>query len=130
MKAKINLLNIMSYLVGNFRYALYYDSWKFLIRRHIYQQITWRIEVMDQECYQKGSCKLCGCSTTALQMANKACDKPCYPSMMGRRKWKKFLNGEIVYDGGRKGFWQLNSKTQLIKFKTIQEINELEDTAS
>jgi hypothetical protein len=97
MKAKINLLNIMSYLVGNFRYACY-DNWKsILIRQHILEQITWRIKVMDPKCYEDGSCKLCGCSTTALQMANKACDKPCYPAMKSKREWDKLK--KILKDG-------------------------------
>lgn len=28
---------------------------------------------------------MCGCHTTALQMANKSCDKPYYPPMMSKR---------------------------------------------
>ena len=42
---------------------------------------------MDTKCYTAGECKLCGCETTALQMANKQCDKPCYPPMMSKGKW-------------------------------------------
>lgn len=57
------------------------------MRKHIREQIDWRIEVMDKECYNAGSCKMCGCETTALQMANKACDKPCYPKMMTQWEW-------------------------------------------
>jgi hypothetical protein len=34
---------------------------------------------MDIDCYLDGSCKKCGCETTALQMANKACAGNCYP---------------------------------------------------
>jgi hypothetical protein len=45
---------------------------------------------MDKECYENGSCKMCGCNTTALQMADKACPKPCYPKMMGKKEWEKF----------------------------------------
>lgn len=44
---------------------------------------------MDPECYVKGQCKMCGCTTTALQMANKSCPKPCYPKMMNRKQWKE-----------------------------------------
>lgn len=88
MKAKINIKNIVAYITGNLRYQLYYSDFKFLIRKHIREQIDWRIEIMDKECFNNGSCTICGCSTTALQMANKACDKPCYPKMMNRRQWK------------------------------------------
>lgn len=37
-----------------------------------------------------GSCKICGCDTTALQMADKACPKPCYPPMMNRENWMMY----------------------------------------
>lgn len=85
--SKIN--NIFAYLLGYYRYHIYYSKkYKWMIRLHIFEQIQYRILVMDKKCFSRGSCKLCGCSTTALQMANKACDKPCYPKMMGRRKWK------------------------------------------
>ena len=45
---------------------------------------------MDKKCYNDGTCKLCGCITTALQMCNKPCDKPCYPVMMNKRLWNNF----------------------------------------
>jgi len=51
---------------------------------------------MDPECFEQGSCKMCGCDTTALQMADKACDKPCYPTMMTRDKWRVFKYRERV----------------------------------
>ena len=83
--------NWWEWLVGNWRYLCYYREWlRWLLRRHIREQIEWRIEVMDQECYSRGSCKMCGCSTTALQMANKACPKPCYPKMMGKAEWEDY----------------------------------------
>jgi len=90
MKATLNLLNIKSYLVGNFRYKVYKTEFQWLIRKHIKEQIDWRIEVMNPECYHLGSCTLCGCATTALQMANKACDKPCYPPIMNSIEWYIF----------------------------------------
>jgi len=87
MKAKVNLENIWAYIQGNIRYRLWYSPFKFLIPKHIRQQIAWRITIMDKECYDNGVCKLCGCETTALQMANKKCDKPCYPEMHSERIW-------------------------------------------
>ena len=45
---------------------------------------------MDPECYEEGYCKMCGCNTTALQMADKPCNKPCYPKMMGKKDWENF----------------------------------------
>jgi hypothetical protein len=88
MKAKITFRNIKAYIQGNIRYGMYYSWFNFLIPKHIKEQIDWRIEIMDKECFDNGSCKLCGCETTALQMANKACDKPCYPRMYSRSVWK------------------------------------------
>ncbi len=51
---------------------------------------------MDEECYEMGSCKICGCETTALQMCSKSCNKPCYPPMMNKKQWKKFKTGSTV----------------------------------
>jgi hypothetical protein len=52
---------------------------------------------MDRECYNSGQCKICGCKTTALQFANKPCDKPCYPKMMSKRAWKKMDSNTLYY---------------------------------
>ena len=126
MKAKINYVNIKSYLVGNFRYRLYYSKFKWLIKNHIVEQIDWRTQVMDKQCYDQGSCILCGCPTIALQMSNKACDKPCYPTMMNKSDWFVFEHGGIVYDKETDFCWQMINK-ELIKFKTNTERNnELE----
>lgn len=126
MKAKINLVNIKSYIVGNYRYRLYGTEFQWLIRTHILEQIKWRISVMDKGCYENGSCFICGCATTALQMANKNCDKPCYPCMMPKDKWKLFKRGGIFFDYPTKIFWQIVDGS-LIKFNTATERkNELE----
>lgn len=81
---------VISYIIGWYRYFLYYKLNKKFIRPHILEQIDIRIKSMNQECYFRGSCIKCGCATTALQMANKSCDGLCYPKMLSRRKWKKF----------------------------------------
>ena len=85
--SKLSIENIKAYLEGNFRYRLFYSNFAFLIPRYIREQIQVRINSMDSECYEAGECKLCGCQTTALQMANKACDKPCYPKMLSKKEW-------------------------------------------
>lgn len=91
MKSKRKLSDIFAYLQGYWRFHLYYSKqFKWLIRTHIREQITWRIYVMDVDCYINGSCKICGCDTTALQMADKQCGKPCYPKMMGKMEWEKY----------------------------------------
>ena len=115
------LSNIKAYLVGNFRYAIYHSTYfKWLIRKHIKSQIEFRIKYMNPVCYNQGSCEICGCKTTALQMSDKACDNPCYPSMMLDREWWMFLRGGLYYDRELKIFWKLNKK-KLNKFKTYQE---------
>ena len=84
---------ILSWFQGWSRYFLYYSkeiikielSW--LIRKHIREQIQIRINSMNRECYNSGSCVECGCATTALQMANKACEGNCYPSIMNDHDW-------------------------------------------
>ena len=124
MKAKINLLNIKSYLVGNFRYACYDNSWSVLIRKHILEQIKWRIEIMNPVCYEQGSCELCGCSTTALQMANKACDKPCYPTMMNTFSWKLFKKGSLYMDKNLDVVWKMYDNTPFIVFSNNKNIKE------
>lgn len=96
MKAKLSIKNIIAYLQGNIRYYLYYSRFKFLIRKHIREQIDFRIKYMDKECYENGSCKLCGCATTALQMANKSCDKPCYPPIVNKSDWESFYKGFLA----------------------------------
>lgn len=103
MKNKIKISDIFAYLQGYYRYPLYYSkNWSWLIRTHIREQIDWRISVMDKECYDKGSCIKCGCDTTALQMANKPCLKPCYPKMMRAYEWLTYkYNNKIIFKDGQ-----------------------------
>lgn len=123
MKAKINYVNIKSYLVGNLRYEIFYSKFRWLLPTHIVEQIEMRIDYMEPRCKNNGSCELCGCSTTALQMANKACDKPCYPTMLSRVYWKKLKKGHLVYDRDLDLFWTLRPEG-LIHFKDAKECGE------
>jgi len=111
--------DIWHYLLGNYRYSLYYSSYKILLRQHIVEQIEFRVKNMDRECYDEGECKLCGCKTIALQMCNKACDKPCYPSMMNKKEWEMFKRGSIFVDKDYR--WMIDAKNNLIKFKIYGE---------
>lgn len=84
-------ISVWHYLVGNYRYMLYYSAnWKWLIRPHIREQIDYRISVMNKECYNRGSCIHCGCMTTHLQMSSKQCKGKEYPVMMSKTKWKNY----------------------------------------
>lgn len=102
------LIDVWYYIQGNYRYYFYYGgqlskrfailAWlrKRVLRKHIKEQIDFRIKVMDPQCYNEGSCKICGCETTKLQMADKSCDGNCYPHMMPAFKWQHVRN--IIYD--------------------------------
>jgi len=109
MKAKVNLSNIKHYLVGNFRYKIYYSYLCWFIIKHIREQIDMRIRVMNKVCLDSGSCVKCGCATTALQMCNKACEGKCYPTMMNRSTWRMFKRGVIIHDKKEKLFWEFDT---------------------
>lgn len=94
--SKINLENIISYIQGNVRYKLYYSKFKGLIPGHILEQIDVRIKSMNEQCYTSGSCIMCGCRTTHLQMANKPCEGACYPTMLNRREWKYIKSRNVM----------------------------------
>lgn len=116
-KEQINWTNIKSYLIGNYRYKLFYSKlWRFLMRKHIREQIEFRINSMDKECWNNGFCKMCGCSTPALQMADKSCKGDCYPEMMSKRDWK-WLDGKDTLLVDKKGLiWsKMKDKFKLIK---------------
>lgn len=82
--------DIFYYIQGNIRHKLYYSDYRKWLRPHIIEQFEFRIFWMDTQCYNNGECKICGCETTKLQMANKSCDKPCYPPFMNLEDWKTF----------------------------------------
>ena len=87
---RINLKNIISYFQGNIRYNLYYSRYfKWMIRKHIQEQYIFRISTMNQECFNSGSCVVCGCSTPHLQFSNRPCEGDCYPKMMNKKNWEK-----------------------------------------
>ena len=112
-----NRKNIIPFFQGWYRYKIYYSSGplRFLMRSHIRSQIDVRIESMDRECYNSGACKKCGCTTTALQMANKSCEGFCYPSIMNKSQWEYAVkNARILKDNKNGIYWKL---TNVSKFE-------------
>ena len=105
--------NIWYYIQGNIRNFLYYNCDYFLYS-HIKEQISYRIKSMDRECYFRGSCVLCGCETVALQMANKSCNKPCYPPMVNKKTWNfwKSRPTHQIDVGSNHVFWGLDVKNK------------------
>lgn len=109
LTGKRSLIDVWHYLLGNLRYKLFYSKHlKSFIRSHIFEQIEYRFNWMDIDCYVSGSCKQCGCETTKLQMANKSCEKPCYPEMMGRKQWTGFKLFLVPFKD-KHGWWVLDS---------------------
>lgn len=87
----MKIVDAVNYIVGNIRYKVYYSKFKFLIPRHVRDQIHFRISIMSPECKEGGSCKICGCTVTALQMTEGPCPGGYYPKLMGRFRWRKFV---------------------------------------
>jgi|SRR6187402_8374 len=112
MKSKINLKNILYYLQGNIRYELYDSRFSYLIKKHIREQIDCRINSMNSKCYTDGQCELCGCKTTALQMCNKSCEKPCYPPILNKEQWNSLVEGWLYLDKNTGLIWLLNRKNK------------------
>lgn len=102
------------YLQGNLRNKLWKNH-KGFIRKHIREQIEFRIFVMDSECRVTGSCTKCGCSTPALQMCNDACKGNCYPKMMNKSKWDCFkTTGTILL--AVDDLWLMTFRNKISKF--------------
>jgi len=69
---------------------------------------------MKSSCYQNGICDKCGCTTIALQMANKTCGGACYPEMMNWTDWDNFKNDLYsVHDSNGMWTW-VQANNQLI----------------
>jgi hypothetical protein len=98
MKAKKNWKNIKAYFQGNIRHWLYYHFHHRFIREHIKEQYVFRTRVMRKSCYDNGACDECGCATTNLQFANKACDGKCYPHMMNKEAWEWYKTAKTYKD--------------------------------
>lgn len=108
---KIN--DVIAYIQGNIRYKLYYSKLCFLIPEYVREQIMARILSMNSKCFTQGSCIKCGCRTTHLQMANKACNGNCYPIMVDVYMWDYMKEGNITFIKGN--LWKLEND----KFKVI-----------
>ncbi len=92
------LKDVLYYMQGNIRHFFYYSWLQFLLRKHIREQISLRIAIMDISCLRNGHCLKCGCKTPHLQMANKTCEGNCYPTMMNKKDWKKFSENKNIYE--------------------------------
>jgi len=107
-------MSIWYYLQGNYRYWLYYSKFKsILIRKHILEQIDFRIKIMNKQCYQNGSCIKCGCMTLQLQMCNKPCKGLEYPPIVDRITWDSFMKDHTIIKW-KEYIWLLNNDNKLV----------------
>lgn len=110
----MRLSDCFYFVQGYVRYGLVKVFNLNILRSHISEQIVMRVMSADRKCLGDGRCKICGCHTPALFYADKACDKPCYPRMMGRKEWRRFL------DEGMNEDWIIVRG----RFKKIKEVYE------
>jgi len=116
IKGEIPRVDAWYFIQGHCRQTLYY-SYPALLRKHIKEQIEWRMLVVDKECWNSGQCKICGCSQPALLMCDKPCDKPCYFPMLNKGEWKFFKQFKAVIKKGY--YYSYNPKTQTIKTEQL-----------
>lgn len=99
---------IKAFSQGNLRkFLLKYKLLRRFVPEHIREQIVWRQVLQDEKCKKNGACVLCGCAVPGLEMANDACEKPCYPPMMSEDYWiDTKIDGftDMVHAGRRKVF--------------------------
>ena len=95
IKSNHKTQDALNYFWSYYRYYIYYSNhFGWLMRKHIRQQVDFRIAVMNQTCYNQGSCIHCGCATTALQMSNRVCHGEEYPPMLKKEEWLLFRKGK------------------------------------
>ena len=106
MKSSITGSNIFYYVQGNIRAYLYYTNWWFLplhifIPAHVLQQMVIRLNTIEgSECYEKGSCKHCGCKVPPLTFCDKSCEGNCYHYMMNAYQWLHFKSHKQMVTKG------------------------------
>lgn len=101
MKAKINLPNIKGFIQGNFRKLV--NDFGDLLEPHIKKEAEWRLNQVKEkspECFNQDKCVHCGCQVSAKVFEDRGCEQGCYPEMMDKEEWEKFIfnwNLEQVY---------------------------------
>lgn len=119
----MKIKDIISYCQGNIRYFCYHKKYlNFLVPKHIKDQYVYRLNSMDKKCLNDGSCKECGCKTTHLQFANKACDGYCYPRFKSKKAWKRMCNKfYLAYEPTEKGYISYGVSNVEQRFTKLKE---------
>jgi hypothetical protein len=84
---QLTLSNIKGYIQGNLRKFL--EDYPGVIGDHVYEQVQWRLGIMNEECLIKKECP-CECTCPQKQYEDRACEKNCYPDMMEEEDWELF----------------------------------------
>ena len=99
-REEITWKNVYAFFQGYLRWFIWVSPLlrKKLMRKHIREQITYRMNSINRECYQNGSCIHCGCEIPQLLMANKTCGGNCYPVMVDKKNWILRKEQPYVYN--------------------------------
>ena len=90
MKASITTIttkNIFGYIQGNFR--KFVEDIPSAIPKHIYEQIQYRIGVMNITCLENKQCP-CACSVPQKQYEDRSCELNCYGPILKKAEWETF----------------------------------------
>ena len=115
-REEITLKNIYAFFQGYLRWFIWITPIfkRYLMRKHIREQITYRMNSINKECYQNGSCIHCGCEIPQLLMANKTCGGNCYPVMACKKHWAFRKEQPYVYNKDELTgiYWRLEKTTK------------------
>ena len=109
MPTEVRLIDVWWYIQGTTRMILYLRA-PYLLRSHIIDQFHERI-VKAEECYKKGSCKFCGCTTPDVFFSNKPCS---LSELTLANRVALFNTREICYD-------KMLNKKQYEEYKKLQK---------
>lgn len=125
-REEINIKNIFYFFQGYIRYFILRNESlrKRFLRKHIEEQISYRINSIKKECYKNGSCIYCGCEVPQLQMANKSCGGNCYPIMFNKKDWERIKNCTSVYfiEESTKIEWRVDKKNRKFIRKDLYDL--------
>jgi hypothetical protein len=125
-KEEITLENIYAFFEGWLRWILWVNPKvrKLLMRNHIIEQIQYRMNSINSECYKNGSCIHCGCMIPQLLMSSKSCGGDCYPTLKNKKNWKTILEEDmIIRKKDLTTFWHLNKTKKIFLKRRIYDLD-------
>lgn len=86
---QITLTNIKAFVQSHVRQFL--EDYPGIIDDFVYEQVQYRLGIMNEECLKNKSCIHCGCSCPDLQYSSKQCEGGEYPLMFKtEEEWEKY----------------------------------------